>query len=127
MQSVSIDEFVAGLCSISQDAFSWGVYDFLKTHCVTDTALKPYLFFSEKHYTRNLIFRNDLFELLAICWDIGQASAVHNHWNQNCWMAVPMGKLRVQNFTVIEEDHARGFCRLNRTDAFDIHKRAQPK
>jgi cysteine dioxygenase len=57
------------------------------------------------HYTRNLIFKNDLFELMTLCWDVGQASNIHNHWGQNCWMAVPSGKLR----------------QLEPADAFDIH------
>ena len=125
MQSVSIDEFVFGLCDFSADQFSMGaVYDYLKNHCADEATLKPYLFFSEKHYTRNLIFRNELFELMAICWDVGQASPIHNHWDQSCWMAVPIGKLRVQNFSVVAQDRARGYCQLDRAEAFDIHKRS---
>ena len=125
MQSVSIDDFVFGLRDISADQFSVGaVYDYLKNHCVDEATLKPYLFFSEKHYTRNLIFRNDLFELLAICWDLGQVSPIHNHWGQSCWMAVPIGRLRVQNFNIIQEDRASGYCLLDRTEAFDIHRRS---
>jgi cysteine dioxygenase len=124
MELISIDDFVSTLCGISEDRFSLGVYDFLKQHCVENTTLKPYLFFSLKHYTRNLIFRNELFELMAICWEVGQASRIHNHWGQNCWMAVPIGKLRVQNFSVVDEDRASGFCRLDRAEAFDIHRRS---
>ncbi len=124
MQSISIDEFVSGLCGIREEQFSSGVYDFLKEYCVRETTLKPYTFFSEKHYTRNLIFRNELFELMAICWEVGQSSRVHNHWGQNCWMAVPIGRLRVQNFSIVEEDRASAFCRLDRAEAFDIHRRS---
>ncbi len=125
MQSVSIDEFVFGLRDFSADQFSMGaVYDYLQNHCADEATLKPYLFFSEKHYTRNLIFRNELFELMAICWDVGQASPIHNHWDQSCWMAVPIGKLRVQNYTVVTQDRVRGYCQLNRAEAFDIHKQS---
>ncbi len=125
MKSISISEFVASLSRLPAEAFSVGaVYDYLQGHCVDKATLKPYLFFQTEHYTRNLIFKNDLFELMAICWDIGQASSIHNHSRQNCWMAVPMGKLRVQNFRVVEQNESVGLCRLARTDAFDIHQQS---
>jgi cysteine dioxygenase len=120
---VSIEQFVSGLCGIPEEDFGAGVvYDYLKSHPVDEGSLAQYLFFSEKHYTRNLIFKNDLFELIAICWDIGQASQIHNHHNQSCWMAIPIGRLRVQNFRVLEQKEGAGYCRLEPADAFDIHK-----
>ena len=57
-----------------------------------------------QHYTRNLIDKTPFYELLAICWEIGQVSSVHNHRDQNCWMAVPIGRLRVENYRVVFED-----------------------
>jgi hypothetical protein len=35
---------------------------------------------------------------MTICWEIGQASRIHNHRDQNCWMSAPIGRLKVQNF-----------------------------
>jgi cysteine dioxygenase len=122
-QLVSIEQFVTGLCAIPEENFRAGVvYDYLKSHPVDEGSLAQYLFFSGNHYTRNLIFKNDLFELIAICWDIGQASQIHNHHNQSCWMAIPIGRLRVQNFRVLEQNAGAGYCRLEPTDAFDVHK-----
>jgi len=121
MKLKSIEEFVEGLCAIPERDFSVGtVYDYLKTGQVKKESLHKYLFFRRNHYTRNLIFKNSVFELLAICWDVGQASAIHNHAGQNCWMTMPVGKLRVQNFGVIEQDELAGYCRLTPTTAFDI-------
>jgi cysteine dioxygenase len=123
MKTVDIDQFVAGLCSIREEEFGVEcVYDYVKRHPVDEQSLQPYMFFSKNHYTRNLIFKNSLFELLAICWEVGQVSRIHNHQDQNCWMAVPMGRLRVQNFRVVEQDDRTGYCRLEPTDAFDIHR-----
>ncbi|HKA19129.1 MAG TPA: cysteine dioxygenase family protein [Blastocatellia bacterium] len=120
---VSIDQFVAGLCAIPEEDFRPGiVYDYLRNRVVDQNSLEPYTFFSKNHYTRNLIFKNDLFELLSICWEVGQVSQVHNHHNQNCWMSIPTGRLRVQNFRVLDEDHSRWYCRLEKTDGFDIHQ-----
>lgn len=123
MDSVHIDQFVAGLCAIPEEDFAVeNVYGYVKNHPVDDQSLQPYLFFSKNHYTRNLIFKNSCFELLAICWEVGQVSRIHNHQDQNCWMAVPMGRLRVQNFRVVEQNDRTGYCRLEPTDAFDIHR-----
>lgn len=121
VQVLSIDQFIGELCAIPEEEFCVGnVYDFLRLHRVDQDSLERYLFFSKRHYTRNLLFKNALFELLAICWEVGQESQIHNHHNQNCWMAIPMGKLRVQNFRMLEQDTNNWRCRLEPTDAFDI-------
>jgi cysteine dioxygenase len=121
--SVPVEQFVAGLGAIPPERFGVGsVYEYIRRHPVDESSLTPYLFFDGAHYTRNLIFKNDLFELLALCWEVGQASRIHNHHNQNCWMAIPLGRLRVQNFRVLEQNAASGFCRLEPTTALDIHR-----
>ncbi|MFY9555684.1 MAG: cysteine dioxygenase family protein [Blastocatellia bacterium] len=123
VEVVSIDRFVDELCAIPEQNFcSSGVYDYLKSHPVDETSLSQYLFFSKNHYTRNLIHKNDLFELIAVCWEAGQSSQIHNHHNQRCWMSIPIGRLRVQNFRVIEQSEANWYCRLEPTGAFDIHR-----
>lgn len=123
VQVVSIDQFVTRLCAIPEEDFRIGtVYEYLKSHPVDEGSLEKYLFFSKNHYTRNLIFKNNLFELIAICWETGQVSQIHNHHNQNCWMAIPVGRLRVQNFRVLDQNEAGGYCRLEPTSALDIHK-----
>ena len=78
------------------------------------------LFFSPASYTRNLIFKNELLELIAICWDVGQASRIHNHRDQQCWMAVPIGQLKNQNYRVVARDPARQTCRLEPSRSFLI-------
>ena len=119
----SIGEFTAGLRAIPAQRFEGTiVYNYVRDNPVDEASLRPYLFFSRRGYTRNLIFKNDLFELMALCWDVGQASRIHNHYNQSCWMSMPIGKLRVQNFRVVDEDMQTGYCRIERTEAFDINQ-----
>ena len=123
MKTTTINKFIDGLCAIPEGQFSVGtVYDYLKHHPVDEESLSAYMFFSKNHYTRNLIFKNELFELLAICWEVGQSSPIHNHDNQNCWMTMPIGKLRVQNFRIVEQDELARQCRLEPTHALDIHR-----
>ncbi len=49
-------------------------------------------------YTRNLVARNEWYELLVLCWDRGQTSPIHNHAGQNCWMAVLEGRIEEIQF-----------------------------
>ncbi len=79
--------------------------------------LKPYLFWNAQHYTRNLIDKTDLYELLSLCWEPGMKSSIHNHKGQNCWMAAPMGRLLVQNYKLLEEDLAAHHCNISATDS----------
>jgi predicted metal-dependent enzyme (double-stranded beta helix superfamily) len=88
---------------------------------VAADSLTAYLTWDRQHYTRNLIDRTLLYELMAICWEPGQASSVHNHRGQNCWMAVPVGRLQVENFHVVHEDLQGGQCRLESSNAVEMN------
>ncbi len=118
---LAIDDWVEQLAALPARDFAFErVQEFIRGHAVRPETLQPYLFFSKANYTRNLIFKNGLFECMTICWDIGQVSRIHNHRDQNCWMAVPIGRLRVQNFRVEDREAAHGTCRLVPTDAFGM-------
>ena len=82
----------------------------------------PYLNWDRQHYTRNLIDRTALYELMAICWEVGQASSVHNHRDQNCWMAVPIGRLQVENYHLVHQDLQGGQSRLEHQHGGDEHR-----
>ncbi|MGH9728507.1 MAG: cysteine dioxygenase [Candidatus Acidiferrales bacterium] len=120
-QILAIDDWVKGLTEIPRQEFTIPrVEEFTHSTWIRPETLKPYLYYAKSHYTRNLIFKCDLFEIIAICWEVGQVSAVHNHRDQNCWMAVPIGKLRVQNFRVEGRDPKTGTCHLTPSDAYDM-------
>ena len=93
----------------------------LRAHPVDPESLKPYLFWNTQHYTRNLIDKTPVYELLAICWEVGMRSSIHNHKDQNCWMAAPIGRLTVQNYRVLEEDVANHRCDIVPTDMVEIN------
>ena len=96
------------------------VLKFTQEKAIRPETLAPYLFYAKSHYTRNLIYKCELFEVLAICWNVGQVSRIHNHRDQNCWMVTPIGRLRVQNFRVENRDTAHGACKLIPTDSYDM-------
>jgi cysteine dioxygenase len=114
----SINALVDGLRKFAEPAFSDinEIRSFLRDHPVDPASLEPFLRWDTQHYTRNLIDKTPLYELLAICWEVGQCSAIHNHRDQNCWMAVPIGRLQVQNYRVLSQDLQAGRCHIEKSD-----------
>jgi cysteine dioxygenase len=121
MKKVTIESLIEVLREIPDAEFSCdNVYQFLGKHPVEVDSIAKYLHWSDKFYTRNLIYKDERFEMMAICWEKGQVSRVHNHYDQQCWMMVPVGRLHGQNFRVVAIDEQTGFCKLEETDAFDL-------
>ncbi len=117
-----IDRFVADLDRYPESRFTVSqVLAFLRTHPVDVDSLRPYLCWDGRHYTRNLIHKTALYELLALCWEPGQSAAVHNHAGQLCWMAVPRGRLSVQNYRVREIDEATRHCELEPSERYEMN------
>lgn len=83
-------------------------------------SLAPYRHFYDAHYTRNLVFKNDLFELLVLCWGIGHHSWIHNHRGQHCWMAVVEGTLAVRNYKRLGCDQQKRTVQLQSLPHFLI-------
>jgi cysteine dioxygenase len=121
MNQLAIDDWVKQLCAVPEKDFTIPrILDFTRRNGIRPETLSPYLFYAKSHYTRNLIHKCDLFEVMAICWEIGQVSRIHNHRDQNCWMVTPIGRLRVQNFRVENRDAAHGTCKLVPTEVYDM-------
>jgi cysteine dioxygenase len=119
MEQLPVGEWVRQLGAIEPVKFTVpGVLDFCQRHGVQAGTLEPYLHWDSLCYTRNLIHKCDLFEVIAICWDSGQVSRIHNHRGQNCWMSVPIGKLKVQNFRVEVTDRQKQTCQMVPTDDY---------
>jgi cysteine dioxygenase len=118
---LNVLELAEGLRKIPDESFDCQyVYDFLADSPVDVDSVSKYCFWSRDFYTRNLIYKDQRFEMMAVCWEPGQASRVHNHADQRCWMTVPMGRLKGQNFAIDEYDESKGFCRLRATDSFEL-------
>src|SRR6266566_3485568 len=119
----SIQDFVAELRKFPQSAFDRTdqIIHFLEKKQIAPDSLTQYLTWDRQHYTRNLVDKTSLYELVAICWEVGQASSVHNHRDQNCWMAVPLGRLQVENFHLVDQDLAAGHSRLEPLNTVEMN------
>jgi cysteine dioxygenase len=122
-RQLSIQDFVSELRQFSESAFvhTHELLSFLQRASVQPETLSSYLNWDRQHYTRNLIDKTPLYELIAICWEVGQVSSVHNHREQNCWMAVPIGRLLVENFHLASQDLEHGVCKLTPTDTVEMN------
>src|SRR5271163_3911242 len=123
---LAISDWVANLAAIPEREFSIAnVHTYLQTYPIDSASLANYCFFSKGNYTRNLIFKNELFECMTVCWEVGQASRIHNHRDQYCWMSAPIGCLKVQNFRVEDKDALCGTCKIAPTEIYEMD-RAHP-
>jgi cysteine dioxygenase len=95
----TVEDLVANLVSLKRDHITSDVV----SRCVAATpipveALKDYIWWRDEFYTRNLIYRDELFEVMTICWKPGQKTAIHTHNGQLGWMTVPQGEVVVENY-----------------------------
>jgi len=126
MPGVAVEELISRLRACRENDFVEvkRIHELLRSTPVEPESIARYLVWSSQRYTRNLIDKTPLYELMAICWEVGQASSIHNHQGQNCWMAVPIGRLLIQNYKVLNEDLAAGTCDVVPADIVEMNPTA---
>ena len=69
----------------------------------TDIPLSCFLSYTswnETSYTRNCITRNSDFELLLLCWEKEQHTAIHSHSGQDCWVYPVEGLIKEYHYKI---------------------------
>lgn len=95
----TIDDFIEGLKSFEQEAITKErLRDYVDAMRLSADALRPYTFFHPDHYTRNLLYRDSLFEVMTICWSPGQKTPIHTHNGSLGWMTVSQGQVSIHNY-----------------------------
>jgi cysteine dioxygenase len=95
----SVGDFVAGLKELERDYITKDkIAAYMATTTLRAEALKDYIWWRDSFYTRNLIYRDELFEVMTICWSPGQKTAIHTHNGQLGWMTVAQGAVRTHEF-----------------------------
>jgi len=97
-ECISVDELIPDVQSRLTAGQPDQVTEYLNRTRIRPESLTPYLHSHDAHYTRNLIFKSEQVELLALCWGVGHRSWIHNHRGRHCWMAVIEGTLGVRNY-----------------------------
>jgi cysteine dioxygenase len=119
--AIGIDAFVEALVAIpGDDAFVESVSRLVEEAVIDPDSVEPYAHFLKNSYTRNLVHRNERFEVIALCWQPGQVSSIHNHRDQSCWVLMARGKLEAQNYVVHDRDEVNKTCRLEPSDIAQV-------
>jgi cysteine dioxygenase len=104
-QSLSMEAFLDGINDVLSRGFATEeIHAHLQRTLIEPDSLQRYIFFRPERYTRNLVFKNEFFELLVICWNIGQRAPVHGHEGERCWSRVEQGSLLLCNYREFSEN-----------------------
>jgi cysteine dioxygenase len=96
---VSVEEFVRGIEALSRGVITkQKMYDYLVSYEIRREDLERYKLWLPDRHTRNKIFRNDMIEVMLICWPVGTVTPLHTHNGQLGWMTMIEGKLLVENY-----------------------------
>lgn len=111
----AIDDLVVALRELGDVLQPVRVAATLRGVRIDPRTLEPYHSWSAQRYTRNLVARDAAFELIAICWDAGARSAIHNHADSDCAFVLQHGSITCENYRVSWPDgSAKGRCDLRR-------------
>lgn len=64
--------------------------------------IESHCHWGKEYYTRNLIEKNQNYELLFLCWEPGHISSIHNHAGQHCWVKVIQGLCEEKLYILID-------------------------
>jgi len=79
---------------LARDPRGPGAAALLETYSTGAQDWRDYARFRPDCYARNLVRCGEDYELIVICWQDGQASPIHDHDQQRCWMTVLEGRIR---------------------------------
>src|SRR5215212_5125835 len=97
--AIPVDAFVDGIRTLSEGVITkQKIYDYLVAYEIRGDDLDRYKQWLPDRHTRNKIFRNDMIEVMLICWPIGAITPLHTHNGQLGWMVMLEGKLLVENY-----------------------------
>lgn len=110
-----IEELSGNLSRIrSGEATSNEIVQWLHAVAQTVSSLPPPLTKdARRKYSRTLLYRCDRFEVLALHWEPGCASSIHDHGGALCWLAVASGTVGVENFVRRDSGNTPGFARID--------------
>ena len=69
--------------------------------------LERYVHFTPERYARNLVYKDESFECLVLCWRPGQRSPIHDHANSICAVYTMDGVLSADNYRKTASGHIR--------------------
>jgi len=95
----SVADFVAGLRELEDGLITKDrIALYMAANVLSAQALRDFVYWRDSLYTRNLIYRDALFEVMTICWSPGHKTAIHTHNGQLGWMTVAQGEVLTHEY-----------------------------
>jgi len=88
---INVCQFLSLLDALEMPAPLSQLQGLLGRLVLSDSDLQPYLKFSDETYQRNLVARNEKFEVLLLCFEAGQRTPIHDHAGSACGVRVVKG------------------------------------
>jgi len=102
---------------LREDPSGPNVPELMRKYMQENNDWKEYVNFNDFKYCRNLVWSNDLLELIVLCWLPHQVSPIHNHAGQRCWAAILEGNIQETHFHFAETHSAFGEGPLEEVDS----------
>lgn len=114
-------EFLNICSQMSLDALTEDTLHGLVKRLMVDSALlAPYIQFNNGGYARNVLFRDEKFEAICLCWEPGQYTAVHNHGGSFGVVYVFEGCLDVNTYRRVDDGSVPGEARLENIGDYSV-------
>lgn len=111
----SFDELVSALFDADKPKYT----EIIRSTKLPLSAIENCCSWSDESYTRNCILDNDKFELILLCWEKGQATPIHDHGGEECWVHIVQGEFRETNYNVGESGELN-VVKTNISNAGDV-------
>ena len=87
---------------------------------------KQYISFDKQDYKKNLVYRDNNFEMFVVCWLPNQETKIHNHSEEGCLLKILEGNITEElynkNFVLQEKNNLALSDVRYIDDSIGIHK-----
>ena len=87
-ETQSLNELVSALTEGERTTFN----QIFRSITIPMQDLEETFTWSNDSYTRNCIAENEQFELIILCWEKDQATPIHDHGGEECWVKIIKGE-----------------------------------
>ena len=87
---LSLDELITALSEEERTKYN----DIIRSMKIPKSVFENFCSWSNESYTRNCIIENEKFELILLCWNVGQSTPIHDHGGEECWVKIIEGEFR---------------------------------
>lgn len=88
-----MNKFISNLNYFSKNGKIHNIVNLFDNNRINLNLLKKYSINEPIHYQKNIIFKNNIFELVLINWEKGAFTTFHNHPENGCVLKILDGKL----------------------------------